>query len=261
MKTNIPMILRLTAPALLLVAAAPLTAQEEAPRWTPPTEFHAQTVCPISGETLEDHETFVDYEGHRTYLCCAKCVKKFSAAPDLQLYRMYLDGVAPENLQTTCPVSGKPLESRDHVLQVLNRTVYFASAEDAAKGAKDPAAMLDKLAGRHAQEKCAVMGGDVDPDGSFVVAGQTVRYCCPGCESKFRAEPAKYFAVLAERHAVLEPAAATCLVHPDKPVKSRAWFVTLGARRYFFHDAQAQHEFFADPAHWLADLAPAEAQG
>lgn len=243
----------------LLLFVSPVFAQEAEPKWSPPTEFHAQSACPISGEELEDRDHFVDYEGHRTFLCCEKCVKKFTATPDAHLYAMYLDGIEPLNLQTVCPVTAKELKNREHSMRILNRTIYFLTAKAALVGAKDPVAMLDTIAGRHPQELCAVMGGKVDPKGIFEVAGQTVRYCCPGCSDDFQAEPAEFFAILEERNAVLEPSSANCLVHPKKPITSRMWFVTLGARRYFFHDAEAQREFFAEPERWLPKLPTAEA--
>jgi YHS domain-containing protein len=36
-----------------------------------------QTICPVSGEALEDHDISVTLPGRKIYLCCKNCVEKF----------------------------------------------------------------------------------------------------------------------------------------------------------------------------------------
>jgi YHS domain-containing protein len=46
-----------------------------------PMKLKKQSVCPVSGETLMNHETFIDVENKRVYLCCAGCKSKVKADP------------------------------------------------------------------------------------------------------------------------------------------------------------------------------------
>ncbi len=249
----------------LLAAPAPLqndghdhdhgAAAKAAPAVQQPTEFAPQTTCPVSGEELEDRDLWVDYQGHRVYLCCKKCNKKFQAFPDRYLFEMYQQGVAPENVQETCPVSGDDLEDRDNFVQYLNLRIYTCCKKCKRKVAKDPATWLDELEGRHPQEKCAVRGGKVKEEDSFLVEGVRVRQCCAGCEKKWRADPAKYFHELEEQKVVLEADPGTCLLHPGATDAGRDWFVTVGPRRYWFHSLDELTRFFANPTKYLPDLA------
>ncbi len=56
-----------------------------------------QTLCPVSGEVLEDKAVFTDFEGRRVYFCCNSCKGKF--AKDAQKYLKKLDEqtVSPKN--------------------------------------------------------------------------------------------------------------------------------------------------------------------
>lgn len=45
-------------------------------------------MCPVMPENKVDPEVFVEYEGKRVYLCCAKCKKKFLEAPELYLVNL-----------------------------------------------------------------------------------------------------------------------------------------------------------------------------
>ena len=40
-----------------------------------------QTVCPVSGEVLEDKSVFTDYEGRHVVFCCKKCRGTFDSDP------------------------------------------------------------------------------------------------------------------------------------------------------------------------------------
>ena len=47
-----------------------------------------QTICPVSGDVLEDHETSLTLPGRKIYLCCKNCVKKFKKKKELYLKKM-----------------------------------------------------------------------------------------------------------------------------------------------------------------------------
>ena len=194
-----------------------------------PKVLRAQTNCPITGDVLEDRDAYIDYEGHRIFVCCKKCVKKANAAPEKVAHAMYMDGV-----------------------QVYYKRLFVGSAMAKMKVAVDPSKYLDVLAGRHAQEKCAVMGGDVSEKSPFIVQGVLIKQCCPGCEDKFKAEPAAHFAKLEKAGAVVEQASKTCMVMTDKTTV-RTHFVTLGSRRYFFCCEPCVLTFMENPQAFLKD--------
>jgi len=52
-----------------------------------------QTACPVSGEPLEERESFVDFKGRRVFFCCDKCIKEFEKDP--QKYLAKLPGEQP----------------------------------------------------------------------------------------------------------------------------------------------------------------------
>jgi YHS domain-containing protein len=51
-----------------------------------------QTFCPVSGKTLTEKKTYVDYEGRRVYFCCPACIPTFNTDP--QKYLGILDAPA-----------------------------------------------------------------------------------------------------------------------------------------------------------------------
>jgi YHS domain-containing protein len=214
----------------------------------------AQTTCPVSGEKLEDKELFVDYEGQRVYLCCKKCVKKFNAFPDKFIATLAKNGESVQNIQTTCPVSGEELEDDAISMKFGDKSIKVCCKKCAKKVKANPVAYFDKLEGRKAQEKCAVMGGTIKPENFFVINGTRIDQCCPGCEKKWRADPDKYFAKLAAQKVVLEPASNRCPVMPGMAVKDRQYPVTLGARRFYFCSEGTRQKFLADPAKYMKNL-------
>lgn len=215
-----------------------------------PTSLGAQTTCPITGEELEDKDNYVDYEGHRMYVCCKKCKKKATANPEMVAFELYSQGVALENIQTTCPVSGEELEDKDTFVKLYNKTIYLCCKKCKKKAAADPAKYLDIMEGRTAQEKCAVKGGDLDPEANFVVAGFTVGQCCAGCEKKWKADPAAHFAMLEKDNVVLEPATMICPVMPGMN-GNKKFPVTLGAKRYYLCSNKAAMMFALNPDKYL----------
>lgn len=224
-----------------------------------PTEFGAQTTCPISGEELEDRETYLEYEGHRIYVCCKKCKRKAKAKPEQVAMEMFVQGILLENLQTMDPVSGEELETKEHFHQIYNKRIYVNDAKDLEKVSADPARYLDILGGRTAQEKCAVRGGDLDPDADFVIEGMTVGQCCPGCEKKWFAEPSAFFAKMEEAKVVLEPATMICPLMPGMD-GSKAYPVTLGAKRYYLCSEKAAVMFVRDTGKYLPKWYAAQAK-
>jgi len=215
-----------------------------------PTTLTEQTTCPISNEELEDKDTFLDYAGQRIYVCCNKCKKKAAKNPEVVAMGLYANGFQLENVQSIDPVTGEKLESKTHFHKLYNMRIYVNDEKDVAKVAADPAKYLDALAGRHAQEKCAVRGGDINPKANFTIEGMTIGQCCAGCEKKWKAEPSEMFAKLEKDHVVVEPATMKCPVMPGMN-GSKKYPVTLGAKRYYLCSEKVAVMFSQDPSKYL----------
>ncbi len=203
--------------------------------------WQAQTMCPVSGKKLGDSkEHFVDYEGQRIYVCCAKCVKKVKAAPELTLYKMASVGVAPADAQSKCIVSGKPLKNHDTFVSIGNKRIYTCCEKCASKAEKEPAKYLDALEGRSAQKKCPISGEPVEA--FTTIDGFKVGACCEKCIAKIEKDPAPHLAKLTASKVVLEPAERLCSINPKKPGKADI-FVTLAGKRHYFCCEKCQAKF------------------
>jgi len=49
---------------------------------------NVQTTCPVSGDSLENKSTYVDYKGRRIYFCCEDCIARFDKNPEKYLKSM-----------------------------------------------------------------------------------------------------------------------------------------------------------------------------
>jgi YHS domain-containing protein len=47
-----------------------------------------QTICPVSGDELEDHDSSVTLAGRKIYFCCKRCVKSFKKDKEKYLLKM-----------------------------------------------------------------------------------------------------------------------------------------------------------------------------
>lgn len=246
--------------SLLALAPAVSAQQEKAPAQPaeaaakPAKTLAPQAVCPISGKPLGEKANFVTYQGHKIYTCCDKCPAKIAAYPDLWLFRMAAEGYAPENAQTTCPISGETLENKDHFVEVGSMKIYTCCEKCAKKVNANPAGAMDTLQGRTAQASCPVSGKPISGTDSFEYAGLTIKTCCPNCPAKFQAEPEKYLKAMAERKEFVEQAQPFCAVHANEKLKDKTWFTTAGPVRYYFGSQDCAHQFFREPAKYAPAL-------
>jgi YHS domain-containing protein len=109
-----------------------------------PAPSKPQTTCLVSGQPI-DKTHYLDYEGQRIYFCCDKCPAKFKADPEKYFEKAAKDGVLLENVQTTCPVGGEKLESKDTFVDYKGRRVYFCCPKCIKPFEKEPAKYLSKL--------------------------------------------------------------------------------------------------------------------
>ncbi|HEQ98930.1 MAG TPA: YHS domain-containing protein [candidate division Zixibacteria bacterium] len=120
------------------------TAKSESAEKADAVEMKAQTICPVMGGKI-DKEVYTDIQGQRVYHCCPGCSGALVADPDKYFKKAAAEGVLFENIQTTCPVSGKELEKKEVYADYEGRRVYFCCAGCVASFEEDPQKYLMKL--------------------------------------------------------------------------------------------------------------------
>lgn len=105
------------ASAAALVAAQPAAAV--------PVVVHAgtQTHCPIAGGEI-DGTVFEDHQGQRVYFCCPGCEGPYLQDVEKSLRAIGAKGQTVASIQTTCPVSGKPIDT-DVYVDHAGRRIFF----------------------------------------------------------------------------------------------------------------------------------------
>lgn len=107
------------------------------------------------------------------------------------------------------------------------------------------------------QTKCPVTGNPIDKAVHLDYQGQRIYFCCADCPPKFKADPEKFFAKLAQDHVALENIQTTCPVSGEKlgsgdmgdPVS-----ISYKGRTIRFCCGMCVKKFEQDPAKHLAKL-------
>ena len=130
------------------------------------------------------------------YFCCKGCIPKFQKDP-----AKYATKVAAQRkalakrakVQVTCPVTKEPVD-RKVSIERDGETVYLCCKGCVGKYERDPAKYATALANSYTyQTTCPVMGEAINPKVSTVLStGETIYYCCKGCDKPLRKNPAKY---------------------------------------------------------------------
>lgn len=102
-----------------------------------------QVACPISGRACNPAQKS-EVEGVAVCFCCENCKAKVDGASDA--VSMVFDKGFDKGftLQTTCPVSGKPIKA-DKMVEHEGKKVYFCCGNCPAAFEKDPSKYLSKL--------------------------------------------------------------------------------------------------------------------
>lgn len=132
--------------AALLLAGAAVAVAADKPAGKP------QTTCPVTGNAIDTKVSpHVDWEGQRIYFADLAAADTFRKDREKVFATIAAEGVALENIQTTCPVSGEKLEGGDMGEPVTTvyrgRTIKFCCNMCPPKFQKDPAKYLAKLPG------------------------------------------------------------------------------------------------------------------
>ncbi len=175
--------------------------------------------CPIMGEPI-DFSVSTDTPDGPVYFCCGGCIKKYNANPE-KYAKLVADQrkilAKRDKVQVKCPVTGEPTNPEISAKHD-GKDVSFCSKGCLKKFVADPAKYKSGLANAYTyQTKCPVMGGTVIPS-SFtkLPTGQTIYYCCGGCEDKFTGNLAKYAPVLAAQGININVAKITKMMKPKK---------------------------------------------
>lgn len=107
-------------------------------------ELAHQTLCPVMGDKI-DSSSYLDIQGQRVYFCCDRCIKSFKKDPDKYFKEAAEEGVLFENIQKSCPVSGKELKNKETFVDYNGRRVYFCCENCVSDFKADPAKYLEKL--------------------------------------------------------------------------------------------------------------------
>ncbi len=132
------------AVAALLVAAVLYEARGAAAK--------PQATCPVTGQAIDVRTSpHVDWQGQRIYFADTSAVETFRKDPEGVFAKIAADGVALENVQTTCPVSGEPLAGAASgapiTVSYKGRTVRFCCTKCPPRFEEDPDGYLAKLPG------------------------------------------------------------------------------------------------------------------
>ncbi len=117
-----------------------------------------QTTCPVTGKAIDPKTSpRVDWEGQRIYVADAAAGAAFRKDPETYFAKIAQEGVALQNIQTTCPVSGEKLEGGDMgepvSMAYKGRTVRFCCNMCPPKFAKEPAKYLAALPGEQGKAR------------------------------------------------------------------------------------------------------------
>jgi YHS domain-containing protein len=164
--------------------------------------------CPIGGKKI-DGKTFTDFQGVRVHFCCPGCDKKFQKDP--------ASGLAKLGLKVTKGAKGKPVvdlanakcpimggTAKDNVVkEIAGVHVHYCCPGCDRKLQQAPAKGLAKLGYRYIpaivdlqNKSCPISGEPVDGKTFVDHDGIRVQVCCPGCDKKFKRDPAQGYAKL-----------------------------------------------------------------
>jgi YHS domain-containing protein len=130
------------------------------------------------------------------YFCCEGCIPKYQKDPGKYAAKVAAQRKAlagKEKVQVICPVLKKPVDQKVFV-ESNGKKVYFCCKGCVGKYQSNPAKYAAALANSYSyQTTCPVMGGKINPQVSTTLStGETIYYCCPGCDKPLRDNPAKY---------------------------------------------------------------------
>lgn len=161
----------------------------------PPANVPAkQTVCPVTGKPI-DTDIFAEHQGEKVYFCSASCRARFKRSTGEFLPALYRQ-IFAQRVQINCPVMDEPIDPSLYLMHKGQR-IHVCCKPCINKFQKAPDKYLDTYVENVIEQvHCPVSGEAIDPAVFTEHKGKKVYFCCKGCINKFKAEPAKYEAVL-----------------------------------------------------------------
>jgi Cu+-exporting ATPase len=147
--------------------------------------------CAVTGEKIGDPKNAAASKvvnGKTYYVCCPGCAPKFDAAP--AKYAKVAD------LQS----EKRNLQAKIQLINAELKKVEGAPATQAATP-KEEKTSVASSSSLHCAITDEAIASAKDAAGSEVFNGKTYYFCCPGCVTKFKADPAKYAAEADKRDA------------------------------------------------------------
>lgn len=159
-------------------------------------------MCPIMGEPINLAVSTPTDDGP-VYFCCKGCIKKYNANPEKYAVDMAKQRKALAKLpkiQVKCPVTGEPTDPKVYT-EHNGQKVSFCCKGCMSKYTADANKYKANLANSYTfQTRCPVMDEEITPKAfAELPSGETIYYCCKGCDKKMMANPAKYLAKLQEQ--------------------------------------------------------------
>ncbi len=160
---------------------------------------HAQKTalpnCPIMDEPINLAVSAATDDGP-VYFCCEGCIAKYQKNPEKYATKVAAQRKALADrakVQVTCPVSKESVDRKVFV-ESKGEKVYLCCKDCAGKYESDPAKYASALANSYTyQTNCPVMGKGINPAVfTKLSTGETIYYCCPGCDKSLQGNPAKY---------------------------------------------------------------------
>jgi len=99
--------------------------------------------CPLTGKPVNEEKT-LDVAGTKVGFCCGNCLAKAEKAGDDAIDLVFSDFDKGFTLQTTCPVSNKPIKA-DQMVEYKGHKVYFCCPNCPGAFEKNPEKFAGKL--------------------------------------------------------------------------------------------------------------------
>ncbi len=204
------------AAAAIFAAAAGLAQDERRKEEKPKTltlDVYALETCPISGRKLGDDAVVKKIDGREVRFCCRGCAGAFEDEKEKyfkEIDEKLIKQQKPHYPLEKCVVAGRALEDAEDPQDVIHqgRLVRLCCPRCVERFKNDPdryIAKLDEAIIKQQREsyplKNCVIGGPLGSMGKpaeVIVGGTLVRFCCAGCESGFKKNPAKHLATIHE---------------------------------------------------------------
>jgi Cu+-exporting ATPase len=172
-------------------------------------EGHKHSTLPIAGQSgatdpvcgmkvpPEKAAASFEYKGKTYSFCCAGCRAKFEADPEKYLVKQTAAEQQTEAIDPVCGMKVRPDKAAGSY-EHKGKTYYFCCNGCRTKFAAEPEKFLAKQAAPAAQQTEAidpVCGMKVKPEkaaASCEYKGKAYYFCCPGCRTKFEADPEKF---------------------------------------------------------------------